>query len=83
MAHEGQLRATGEPYITHPLEVAFFLAEMHLDLETIEAAILHDTIEDTAATNEDITRMFGPVVAHLVEGVTKLEHRQQAPARSR
>ncbi|HST05716.1 MAG TPA: bifunctional (p)ppGpp synthetase/guanosine-3',5'-bis(diphosphate) 3'-pyrophosphohydrolase [Chloroflexia bacterium] len=72
MAHEGQLRATGEPYITHPLEVAFILAEMHLDVETIQAAILHDTIEDTAATNEDITRMFGPVVAHLVEGVTKL-----------
>ena len=72
MAHDGQFRATGEPYITHPLEVAFILADMHLDIETIEAAILHDTIEDTAATNEDITRMFGPVVAHLVEGVTKL-----------
>jgi GTP pyrophosphokinase len=72
LAHEGQMRGTGEPYITHPLQVAYILAEMHLDSETIEAALLHDTIEDTAATNDDITRQFGATVAHLVEGVTKL-----------
>jgi GTP pyrophosphokinase len=72
MAHDGQMRGTGEPYITHPLQVAFILADMHLDLETIQAALLHDTIEDTAATNDDISKMFGPVVANLVEGVTKL-----------
>lgn len=72
LAHDGQKRGTGEPYITHPLQVAAILAEMHLDSETIEAALLHDTIEDTAATNEDITKLFGPTVAHLVEGVTKL-----------
>jgi guanosine-3',5'-bis(diphosphate) 3'-pyrophosphohydrolase len=74
LAHDGQFRATGEPYIIHPLQVAMLLADMHLDAETIEAAILHDTIEDTAATNEDITRQFGPTVAHLVEGVTKLSN---------
>ncbi len=72
MAHEGQMRGTGEPYITHPSNVAIILAEMHLDLETIEAAILHDTIEDTAATNEDLVKQFGTTVANLVEGVTKL-----------
>ncbi|MEO8286846.1 MAG: bifunctional (p)ppGpp synthetase/guanosine-3',5'-bis(diphosphate) 3'-pyrophosphohydrolase [Chloroflexota bacterium] len=72
LAHDGQKRGTGEPYITHPLQVAFILAEMRLDVETLQAAILHDTIEDTAATNEDITKLFGPTVAHLVEGVTKL-----------
>jgi GTP pyrophosphokinase len=72
LAHEGQNRATGEPYINHPLQTAYILAEMHLDSETLEAAILHDTIEDTAATNEDISKQFGPTVAHLVEGVTKL-----------
>jgi guanosine-3',5'-bis(diphosphate) 3'-pyrophosphohydrolase len=72
MAHEGQMRGTGEPYITHPLQVAFILAEMHLDVETIQAALLHDTIEDTAATNEDIHKQFGGTVANLVEGVTKL-----------
>ncbi len=66
------MRGTGEPYITHPLQVAYILAEMHLDSETIEAALLHDTIEDTAATNDDITKLFGPTIAHLVEGVTKL-----------
>src|SRR5215203_1245856 len=66
LAHDGQMRGTGEPYITHPLQVAFILADMHLDLETIQAALLHDTIEDTAATNDDISKMFGPVVANLV-----------------
>ncbi|HET9493792.1 MAG TPA: bifunctional (p)ppGpp synthetase/guanosine-3',5'-bis(diphosphate) 3'-pyrophosphohydrolase [Chloroflexia bacterium] len=74
LAHDGQYRATGEPYVIHPLQAAMLLADMHLDVETIEAALLHDTIEDTAATNEDITKQFGPTVAHLVEGVTKLSN---------
>lgn len=71
-AHEGQMRGTGEPYIYHPLAVTIILAEMRLDLETLQAALLHDTIEDTPVTYEDISSLFGPVVAKLVEGVTKL-----------
>jgi GTP pyrophosphokinase len=70
--HEGQVRLSGEPYLSHPLEVAYILAAMHLDMESIAAALLHDVIEDTPATKEDITRMFGAGVAHIVEGVTKL-----------
>jgi guanosine-3',5'-bis(diphosphate) 3'-pyrophosphohydrolase len=70
--HEGQVRLSGEPYLSHPLEVADILADMKLDVESIAAALLHDVIEDTPATKEDIEAMFGPGVAHIVEGVTKL-----------
>ncbi len=70
--HEGQIRLSGEPYLSHPLEVAYILADMKLDVESIAAALLHDVIEDTPATKEDIADMFGPGVAHIVEGVTKL-----------
>jgi len=70
--HEGQVRLSGEPYLSHPLEVADILADMMLDVESIAAALLHDVIEDTPATKEDIENLFGPGVAHIVEGVTKL-----------
>ena len=71
-AHEGQLRRSGEPYISHPLSVAAILADLHLDLDTIATGLLHDTVEDTSATLEDIRREFGDVIAHLVDGVTKI-----------
>ncbi len=71
-AHGGQKRASGDPYFSHPIEVAGILTDLHLDDETIATAILHDTIEDTVATPEQITRLFGASVARLVDGVTKL-----------
>jgi GTP pyrophosphokinase len=71
-AHDGKLRKSGEPYIVHPVRVAMILAEMQLDPETLAAALLHDVIEDTDATKEQVEKEFGPRVAHLVEGVTKL-----------
>lgn len=70
--HEGQFRSSGEPYYTHPVEVAQILAEMKMDVTTIVTAILHDTVEDTPATYEDIEKKFGKVVADLVNGVSKL-----------
>ena len=70
--HEGQMRLSGEPYLSHPLEVANILADMRLDVESIAAALLHDVLEDTSATRKDIENMFGPGVAHIVSGVTKL-----------
>jgi len=70
--HQGQKRKSGEPFFAHPLEVASILTELRMDTETIAVAILHDTVEDTEATLEDIEAQFGPSVALLVEGVTKL-----------
>ncbi|PZO90632.1 MAG: bifunctional (p)ppGpp synthetase/guanosine-3',5'-bis(diphosphate) 3'-pyrophosphohydrolase [Sphingomonas sanxanigenens] len=71
-AHGSQKRASGDPYYSHPIEVAGILTDLHLDDETIATAILHDTIEDTVATYDDIERLFGGNVARLVDGVTKL-----------
>jgi GTP pyrophosphokinase len=76
--HEGQMRASGEPYIIHPLDVAEVLAEMKLDATAIAAGLLHDSVEDTPATNEEIEAEFGDQVAHIVEGVTKIDKIQFA-----
>ncbi|HET8554763.1 MAG TPA: bifunctional (p)ppGpp synthetase/guanosine-3',5'-bis(diphosphate) 3'-pyrophosphohydrolase [Rhodanobacteraceae bacterium] len=86
-AHEGQKRKSGEPYITHPVAVACILADLRMDAETIMAAILHDTLEDTGLDHADIERQFGTTVVELVEGVTKLDSvrfrsRQEAVAES-
>lgn len=84
-AHQGQTRSSGDPYITHPVAVAHILANMHLDHETIMAALLHDVIEDTPTTADDLENQFGSSVALLVEGVSKLDkisfrNRQEAQA---
>lgn len=70
--HAGQTRASGEPYITHPLQVAGFLADLGFDAPTIAAGLLHDVLEDSKETREDLEKAFGPEVAFLVDGVTKL-----------
>ncbi len=71
-AHQGQTRRSGEPYLVHPMEVAGILADMHLDVPSIATGILHDTVEDTVTTLEEIERFFGSEVKLLVDGVTKL-----------
>ena len=76
--HGEQKRNSGEPYIIHPLQVAYTLADMGLDEDTISAALLHDVVEDTNATEEDIIRNFGNEVAEMVAGVTKLSNMQFA-----
>jgi GTP pyrophosphokinase len=72
-AHEGIVRKTGEPYITHPVSVACILADLHMDVPTILAALLHDVVEDTEITTHDIAEKFGQQVAELVDGLTKLD----------
>ena len=76
VAHAGQLRRSGEPYITHPIAVAGIVADLGLDAQTVAAALLHDAVEDTGVTNEVIDRDFGPAVALIVDGVTKLDRLQ-------
>ncbi len=71
-AHEGQQRKSGEPYIHHPLEVARILSDMHMDYQTLSAAILHDVIEDTHTAKAEISKQFGKEIADLVDGVSKL-----------
>src|SRR5205807_7428496 len=70
--HEGQTRASGQPYLIHPLEVALVLAEMKMDAVAVAAGLLHDSVEDTSVTIVDIRKEFGEQVAHIVEGVTKI-----------
>ncbi|MEL6196868.1 MAG: HD domain-containing protein, partial [Pseudomonadota bacterium] len=84
-AHTNQRRASGEPYFGHPLEVAAILTKLRLDDASIVTALLHDTIEDTPATAEEIRRLFGGEIATLVEGVTKLtklEHSSREAAQA-
>src|SRR5450759_2022632 len=73
LAHQGQLRKSGDPYITHPLAVTTILAELGMDPATLAAALLHDTVEDTEYRLEALTRDFGDEIAMLVDGVTKLD----------
>ncbi len=72
--HDGQTRLSGEPYLSHPLEVAGILADMRLDVVSVAAGLLHDVIEDTHATPEELSQFFGPEVLHIVSGVTKLSN---------
>ena len=83
LMHEGQFRHSGEPYFTHPIAVAAILTEMRLDDATIVTALLHDTIEDTKSTYAEVERMFGPEVAELVDGVTKLTNLQLTSTQSK
>ncbi len=86
-AHEGQKRHSGEPYITHPVAVATILADLHLDMPTVIAALLHDVIEDTGTAKGEISKLFGEEVANIVDGVSKLDqlrfrNREEAQAES-
>jgi len=86
-AHEGQKRHSGEPYITHPVAVATILADLHLDMSTLIAALLHDVIEDTGTDKGEISKLFGEEVANIVDGVSKLDqlrfrNREEAQAES-
>ena len=81
--HEGQERLSGEPYLVHPLEVAGILADMHMDAVTIAAGLLHDTVEDTHSTLEEITSLFGDEVGFVVEGLTKIAKIEFKSARER
>lgn len=83
-AHSGQFRRSGEPYIFHPLGVAEILADLRLDIPTIITGLLHDTVEDTKVTLEEIEKEFGPVVRQLVDGVTKISQMSlKTPTKSR
>jgi guanosine-3',5'-bis(diphosphate) 3'-pyrophosphohydrolase len=72
LAHEGQSRKSGEPFVNHPIEVALILAELHMDTATLKAALLHDVVEDSEVSLAEIRKRFGDEVADLVDGVTKL-----------
>jgi guanosine-3',5'-bis(diphosphate) 3'-pyrophosphohydrolase len=84
-AHDGQLRRSGEPYVTHPLAVAFILSEMHMDHQSLVAALLHDVIEDTGIGKDALAEQFTPTVAEMVDGVsklTKIEFQSKAEAQA-
>ncbi|MEA2640251.1 MAG: diphosphokinase / guanosine-3,5-bis(diphosphate) 3-diphosphatase, partial [Chloroflexota bacterium] len=82
-AHGDQRRATGDPYVTHPIAVASILADLHLDTASITAALLHDVVEDTSLSLADIERDFGPEITRIVDGVTKLDRVQWVPGDQR
>jgi GTP pyrophosphokinase len=82
-AHGSQVRANGDPYFSHPLEVASLLVDLHLDCYSIITALLHDTVEDTLATLEEIQALFGPEIANLVDGVTKITLLEQQSEKTR
>ncbi len=81
--HDGQVRLSGEPYLSHPLEVAGILADMRLDEVSVAAGLLHDVVEDTHATEQEIEEMFGPEIRHIVSGVTKLSKLPFSSAQAR
>ena len=81
--HEGQERLSGEPYLVHPLEVAGVLVEMRMDDVTVAAGLLHDAVEDTLTTIEEIDRLFGEEVAFVVDGLTKIAKIEFTSARER
>src|SRR3712207_7701497 len=83
VAHRGQVRKSGEPFVYHPLATADILAELHLDSTTVAAAILHDILEDTDLTKEELEARFGEEVADIVDGVTKLKKIGRASCRER
>src|SRR4030042_1766180 len=74
--HQGQVRLSGEPYLSHPLEVAYFLTRMKMDVVSVTAGLLHDTIEETGAELSEIERLFGKEIANIVDGVTKISKMQ-------
>jgi len=82
-AHKGQIRRSGEPYLSHPLEVTNMLAEMRLDKTTLAAGLLHDVLEDTDVTAVELTEAFGKEIAHLVEGITKISRVQESSPETR
>ena len=82
-AHGSQTRASGDPYFSHPIEVANILAELNLDTSSLVCALLHDTIEDTKATIKDVKENFGKEIAKLVDGVTKLNKLESRPDQSK
>src|SRR5258708_26955594 len=81
--HRGQIRKSGEPYLVHPLEVANILAELKLDPVCVATGLLHDTVEDTETTLHDIEEYFGPEIAHLVDGLTKISKLDHASSEER
>jgi guanosine-3',5'-bis(diphosphate) 3'-pyrophosphohydrolase len=73
VAHQGQMRHSGDPYISHPIAVARILTPLHIDAQAIIAALLHDVVEDTAVTSEQVAEKFGKPIAELVDGLSKLD----------
>jgi GTP pyrophosphokinase len=81
--HQGQIRLSGEPYLSHPLEAAYILTQMKMDVVCVVAGLLHDTLEDTDANLDEIKRLFGGETADIVDGVTKISKMQLASQRHR